>query len=38
MATINLSAGHTNAVEIATNLFELPCLDQWLEELELDKI
>lgn len=31
MATINLSAGFVNAVEIAVNLYTLPSLDTWLE-------
>lgn len=39
MATINLSAGPVNAVEICNNIFNMPTHDQWLEafnkELEL---
>lgn len=31
MCTINLSAGHVNAVEICTNLLGMPSLDQMLE-------
>jgi len=31
MCTINLSAGHVNAIEICTNLLGMPSLDQMLE-------
>jgi hypothetical protein len=31
MCTINLSAGHVNALEICTNLLGMPTLDQMLE-------
>ena len=30
MATINFSAGRTNAVEIGCNLFGMPTMDMWL--------
>jgi hypothetical protein len=36
MGTINLSAGHTNAVEIGTTLFKLPTMDKWLEDFSLN--
>jgi hypothetical protein len=31
MATINLSAGRTNAVEFCTNMFSMPTLDTFLD-------
>lgn len=34
MATINLSGGVTNSVEIATTIYGLPTLDKWLDEFE----
>ncbi len=36
MCTINLSAGHVNAVEICTNLLGMPSLDQMLESFKQD--
>ena len=36
MATINMSGGRTNALEIANSLFGLPTLDVWLEAFEAD--
>jgi hypothetical protein len=35
MATINLSGGCTNAVEICNTIFGLPTLDKWLDECDL---
>lgn len=31
MCTINLSAGHVNAIEICTNMLGMPSLDEMLE-------
>lgn len=34
---INLSAGHTNAVEFCVDLYKLPQLDTWLEAFQRDR-
>jgi hypothetical protein len=38
MCTINLSAGHVNAVEICTKMLGMPTLDQMLEAFQNDQI